>query len=238
MAILFSTFPTLSVSNKKYFSLPTKPINNLTSKRHLILQTSFLCIGIGISLTPQLSLAQEAPSESLISSVENTKSWFQFYGDGFSIRVPPEFQDLMEPEDFNAGQSLYGDKAKTRTFSARFASSDGSEILSVVTRPTNQLKITFLQAQNITDLGSLNEVAKIFIPGGATLYSAKSIKVQEDEDLRTYYFYEFGKDEQHIALMAGVDSGKAFIAGATAPESKWDIDGEKLRSAAVSLTIL
>lgn len=144
----------------------------------------------------------------------------------------------MEPEDFNAGQSLYGDKAKSKTFSARFASSDGSEILSVVTRPTNQLKITFLQAQNITDLGSLKEAAKIFVPGGSTLYSARSIKIKEDEGFTTYYFYEFGKDEQRVAMMTGVNSGKAFIAGATAPKSKWDSDGVKLRSAAISLKIL
>lgn len=25
---------------------------------------------------------------------------------------------------------------------------------------------------------------------------------------RTYYFYEFGRDEQHVALVAAVNSGK------------------------------
>ncbi|RDX61396.1 hypothetical protein CR513_60384, partial [Mucuna pruriens] len=242
MAVLFSN---LGITNtKSFFSFTSKPIicgaKNVTSKRNLILQTSLLCIGIG--LTPQVPVAQSSPqpspSKSLLSSIEDTKSWFQFYGDGFAIRVPPEFKDIMEPEDFNAGQSLYGDKAKEKTFSARFASSDGSEILSVITRPTNQLKITFLQAQNITDLGSLKEAARIFVPGGATLYSARSIKIKEDEGFATYYFYEFGKDEQHVALMTGVSSGKAFIAGATAPQSKWDSDGVKLRSAAISLKIL
>ncbi|CAL5427095.1 unnamed protein product [Camellia sinensis] len=89
-------------------------------------------------------------------------SWFQFYGSGFAIRVPPQFEDIMEPEDYNAGLSLYGDKAKPKTFAARFASSDGSEVLSVVIRPSNQLKITFLEAKDITDLGSLKDAAKIF----------------------------------------------------------------------------
>ncbi|KAL2325467.1 hypothetical protein Fmac_024525 [Flemingia macrophylla] len=243
MAILFSN---LGINNTKpFFSFTSKPIicgaNNLTfSKRNLILQTSLICIGVG--LTPQVPVAQSSHQESssipLLSSIENTTSWFQFYGDGFAIRVPPEFKDVMEPEDFNVGQSLYGDKAKSKTFSARFASSDGSEILSVVTRPTNQLKITFLQAQNITDLGSLKEAAKIFVPGGSTLYSARSIKIKEDESFTTYYFYEFGKDEKRVAMMTGVNSGKAFIAGATAPKSKWDSDGVKLRSAAISLKIL
>ncbi|KAK7391971.1 hypothetical protein VNO78_20396 [Psophocarpus tetragonolobus] len=244
MAILLSN---LCITNTKPFcSFSSKPVicgaKNLTSKRNLILQTSLLYIGIG--LNPQVSVAQSLPqnqeslSKSFLSSIENTTSWFQFYGDGFAVRVPPEFKDISEPEDFDAGQSLYGDKAKTKTFSARFASSDGSEILSVVTRPTNQLKITFLQAQSVTDFGSLKEAAKIFVPGGSKLYSARSIKIKEDEGFTTYYFYEFGKDDQHVALMTGVNSGKAFIAGATAPQSKWDSDGVKLRSAAISLKIL
>ncbi|KAJ0014216.1 hypothetical protein Pint_19971 [Pistacia integerrima] len=74
--------------------------------------------------------------------------------------------------------------------------------------------------------------------GGSTLYSARTIKIKEEEGFKTYYFYEFGKDEQHVALVAAVNSGKTIIAGATAPESKWDDDGVKLRSAAISLTLL
>lgn len=185
-----------------------------------------------------ISFAEKSPSKSILSGIANTKSWFQFYGSGFAIRVPPQFEDIMEPEDYNAGLSLYGDKAKPKTFAARFASSDGSEVLSVVIRPSNQLKITFLEAKDITDLGSLKDAAKIFVPGGSTLYSARSIKIKEDEGFRTYYFYEFGRDQQHVALVATVNSGKVFIAGATGPQSKWDDDGVKLRSAAVSLTVL
>uniref|UniRef100_A0A1D1YX82 Dynein heavy chain 7, axonemal n=1 Tax=Anthurium amnicola TaxID=1678845 RepID=A0A1D1YX82_9ARAE len=113
----------------------------------------------------------------------------------------------------------------------------GSEILSVVVRPSNQLKITFLEAKDITDLGTLKEAAKIFVPGGATLYSARTIKIKEDEILRSYYFYEFGIDDQHLALVAAVNSGKAVIAGAAAPQSKWEDDGVKLRSAAISLSV-
>nr|XP_025679944.1 uncharacterized protein LOC112779809 isoform X2 [Arachis hypogaea] len=171
----------------------TKHLFPFTSRRTLFLQTPFL--SIAIALIPQAPLlhssAQVSPSKPLLSAIENTKSWFQFYGDGFAIRVPPDFQDIMEPE-----------------------------------------------AQDITDLGSLKDTAKIFVPGGATLYAARSIKIKEDDGFRTYYFYEFGRDEQHIALVAGVSGGKAIIAGATAPQSKWDSDGVKLRSAAVSLKIL
>ncbi|KAJ1387466.1 Mog1/PsbP, alpha/beta/alpha sandwich [Sesbania bispinosa] len=142
---------------------------------------------ISINLTPQvpvaLSSSQVSPSKSLLSSIVSTKSWYQFFGDGFAIRVPPEFQDIMEPEDLNTGESLYGDKVKEQPFGALFASSDGSS------------------AHNVH-------------AGGATLYSARSIKIKEDDGFRTYYLYEFGRDEQHFALVAGVSSGKAIVAAA------------------------
>nr|GFA33363.1 DUF1795-like photosystem II reaction center PsbP family protein [Tanacetum cinerariifolium] len=73
---------------------------------------------------------------------------------------------------------------------------------------------------------------------GTNLYSARAIKIKEDEGYRTYYFYEFGNDDQHAAVVAAVNRGKTIIAGVIAPESKWVDDGVKLRSAAVSLTVL
>ncbi|GAV63210.1 hypothetical protein CFOL_v3_06730 [Cephalotus follicularis] len=241
LSLSLSLHPPNPTQNPKPTSLATTTTyNNTTSKRHLILKTTSVCI---ISLTTQNPLAQSLadsspPSKPALSGIANTKSWFQFFGNGFSIRVPPHFEDIMEPEDYSAGLSLYGDKAKPKTFAARFASPDGSEVVSVVVRPSNQLKITFLEAKDITDLGSLKQASKIFVPVGSTIYSARTIKIKEDEGFKTYYFYEFGRDYQHIALVVAINSGKAFIAGATAPQSKWDDDGVKLRSAAISLTVL
>ncbi|KAL6909939.1 hypothetical protein ACP4OV_001197 [Aristida adscensionis] len=187
----------------------------------------------------------------VLGGIANTRSWSQYFGSGFSIRVPPTFDDILEPEDYNAGMTYYGDKAKPRAYAARFASPDRDELVSVVIKPSNQLKITFLEAKDITDLGTLKEASKIFVPAGAKVYSARTIKVKDEEDIisfylrdrsshRTYYFYEFGLDKQHVALMATVNSGKVsvtYIAGATAPETKWNNDGVMLRSAAVSLSI-
>ncbi|XP_025888327.1 uncharacterized protein [Solanum lycopersicum] len=232
-----STLLSLSVSIH-----PPKPLqkpNSMCTQPNSISRRQVFFTGSNLLLSQLIPKSDaQTNSNSFLSGIANTKSWFQFYGDGFSIRVPPEFQDLTEPEDYNAGLSLYGDKAKPKKFAARFASSDGSEVLSVIIRPSNQLKITFLEAKDITDLGSLKEAAKIFVPAGSTLYSVRTIKIKEDEGFRTYYFYEFVRNEQHVALVAGVNSGKAVIAGATAPESKWAEDGLKLRSAAVSMTIL
>ncbi|KAL6610193.1 hypothetical protein ACP70R_040162 [Stipagrostis hirtigluma subsp. patula] len=181
--------------------------------------------------------APPAKPGGVLGGIANTRSWSQYYGSGFSIRVPPSFDDILEPEDYNAGTTYYGDKAKPRAYAARFASPDRDELVSVVIKPSNQLKITFLEAKDITDLGTLKEASKIFVPAGAKVYSARAIKVKDEEDVRTYYFYEFGLDKQHVAVMATVNSGKTYIAGATAPETKWNADGVKLRSAAVSLSV-
>ena len=76
--------------------LVSAPIS--TSKRNLILKTSLLCISSIPHLHVPQSSAEVSSSKSLLSSIANTTSWFQFYGDGFAIRVPPEFEDIMEPE--------------------------------------------------------------------------------------------------------------------------------------------
>ncbi|KAL4354731.1 hypothetical protein GQ457_06G020510 [Hibiscus cannabinus] len=239
MAFLLSLSPNPPLNPKLPSLNPPLPTKTLNTKRQFMVNTASFCIIFLAQQNPiPPSLAEASTPSKPALNIANTKSWFQFYGDGFAIRVPPEFEDIMEPEDFNAGASLYGDKAKPRTFAARFASTDGSEVLSVVVRPTNQLKITFLEAQEITDLGSIKEAAKIFVPGGSTLYNARTIKIKEDEGFKTYYFYEFERYDQHVAIMATVSSGKAIISGATAPSSKWDDDGVKLRSAAISLTAL
>jgi len=34
----------------------------------------------------------------VLGGIANTRSWSQYYGSGFSIRVPPSFDDILEPE--------------------------------------------------------------------------------------------------------------------------------------------
>ncbi|KAG9457449.1 hypothetical protein H6P81_001957 [Aristolochia fimbriata] len=243
MALLLFSSPLKPPRNPKLQNPYSRFAHVCCSRRDVTLKTAAAVSVLSLPLNWRLpsdaiALPDNAPSKPFISGIASTKSWFQFFGDGFSIRVPPQFEDVMEPEDYNAGFSFYGDKAKPKTYAARFASPDGSEVLSVVIRPSNQLKITFLESKDITDLGSLKEAAKIFVPGGATLYSARSLKIKEDEDIRTYYFYEFGVADQHAALVAGINKGKAYIAGAAAPQPKWENDGVKLRSAAISLSVL
>jgi hypothetical protein len=168
---------------------PYKPkilSSSATFRRDVVLRTASLCF-VSFIFQNQIPESLADPLKStkpLRLGIANTKSWFQYFGSGFAIRVPPDFEDVNEPEDYSAGLSLYGDKAKPQTFAARFQTPDGSEVLSVVIRPSNQLKITFLEAKDISDLGSLKAAARLFVPGAATIYSARTIKVKEEEGLR------------------------------------------------------
>lgn len=87
---------------------PAIPTITTSSKRLFLLKTASLCI---ISLTPPYPIAHSSaepsqPPKPALSGIANTKSWFQFYGSGFAIRVPPQFEDITEPEVYNTALSL------------------------------------------------------------------------------------------------------------------------------------
>lgn len=74
------------------------------SRREVSIQSLTISI---VSLTPWVSVPTALsasletgapPRKPSLSGISNTKSWNQFFGDGFSIRVPPLFKDIMEPE--------------------------------------------------------------------------------------------------------------------------------------------
>eukprot|EP00249_Psilotum_nudum_P000315 c11405_g1_i1 orf=511-1359(-) len=182
----------------------------------------------------QNSLASSS-SSSVGKGFIDTGSWYRFQGKGFEISVPPHFEDILEPEVFSSGSSLYGERAKPKSFVARFASPDRSEILSVVIRPASQLKLSFFETKDITDIGSIKEAANIFVPAGAKLCVAHTIKSADSP--RTYYFFEFLSQQTHIAMEAAASGGKVFVVGAIAPQSKWKDDGKMLRSAAFSFSV-
>lgn len=95
---------------------PPKPPQNPSPKFHCSSRRSFaignaaasmVSLAVALALPvisnpiPALSVAEQEvapPRKPLLPGISSTKSWFQFYGDGFSIRVPPQFEDIMEPE--------------------------------------------------------------------------------------------------------------------------------------------
>ncbi|KAL8231773.1 hypothetical protein R6Q57_001551 [Mikania cordata] len=119
---------------------PYNPVANSLSEQSSTSRRAFISISSVSSLIafvqPPNLIAQPSSTSSkntILSGITSTKSWFRYFGDGFAIRVPPDFEDIMEPEDYTAGLSLYGDKAKPRTFAARFATPDGLTWLEINT---------------------------------------------------------------------------------------------------------
>lgn len=85
------------------------PIFHVNSSRRLLIFTTSISLSSTLSLALQWpgvplwasadSSTSPSPSpSSFLSGIANTKSWFQFYGNGFAIRVPPQFEDITEPD--------------------------------------------------------------------------------------------------------------------------------------------
>ncbi|KAI5071715.1 hypothetical protein GOP47_0013966 [Adiantum capillus-veneris] len=201
-------------------STPTPPISSsgepiMTMRRRKLVHSTLA----------SLLLMGASPARAVESDFED---WYRYEGAGFALSVPPDFEDIRDPEEFVDG-SLYGNKAKPKMFEARFASPDRSEVLSVVVRQSAQLKLTFLAVKDVTDLGSLRDSAKIFVPAGAKLFAARTIKSTDENPNRTYYYYEFASGGNYVALEAGASGGQVYVLGVTAPKDKWKDDYRKLR---------
>lgn len=209
---------------------PHSSITTCIARRRFVHGSLAASMALYSSWTPPCRAIEEAIEKEL-------EEWYRYEGNGFALSVPPDFEDIRDPEEFVDGP-LYGNKAKPKTFEARFASPDRSEVLSVVTRQSSQLKLSFLAVKDVTDLGSLKEAADIFVPLGAKLYVARTIKTSEEDLNRTYYYYEFATGDNYIALEAGASSGQVFVLGVTAPKRKWKDDSRKLRLAASSFSLL
>lgn len=180
------------------------------------------------SVTPSVSEVRKP--------IVETESWYRFRGDGFAIKVPPEFEDIVEPDE--GGTSLYGERAKEKPFAARFASPDRQEVLSVVIRQASQLRLSFFETKDISDFGSLKEVAGIFVPAGSKILSARIMNSADTQVPRKYYLYEFVSKDKRVAMSAAAAAGRVYVVGAMAPQSRWKDVGITLRSAAASFSIL
>lgn len=179
--------------------------------------------------------AQQSASKPKKSRV-NTDTWYRFRGEGFTMKYPPDFEDIVEYDE--SGSSLYGERAKERPFAARFASPDRKEVLSVVVRNASQLKLSFYETQDITEFGTLEEAAKMFVPAGSKIVAAAALKPTDSRIPRTYYLYEFlAKNDKRVAMSAAAAGGRVFVFGAMAPNSRWNEVGSKMRTAAVNFSL-
>ena len=94
-------------------SSPARPLSRCAaSRRDFTIHTTVAAASAAMSHVVAAA-AEEAPpllastptppslnggATSLLGGIANTRSWSQYYGSGFSIRVPPSFDDVLEPE--------------------------------------------------------------------------------------------------------------------------------------------
>ncbi len=92
------------------------------------------------------------------------------------------------------------------------------EVVSLGVRRAADLRPTFLQVNDISDFGTLEAVAALLVPPGATLLSSTSAThiapsptaAADDVPLdRTYFTYEFSRGALHGCLVAASKYGKA-----------------------------
>lgn len=88
------TFPSSSDPTHTFFSRRTLILTAFTSSSLVPLSSA---VALPEQPPPPPQSSSNSPN-SFLSGIANTKSWFQFYGDGFAIRVPPDFEDINEPE--------------------------------------------------------------------------------------------------------------------------------------------
>lgn len=80
------------------------PSRRSCSRRDAIILTSIVLPAI--SFAPfRSSAATDSPEKAntstrkpFLDGIVNTKSWFQYIGDGFTIRAPPQFDNIIEPD--------------------------------------------------------------------------------------------------------------------------------------------
>eukprot|EP00850_Spirogloea_muscicola_P001280 SM000004S15150 [mRNA] locus=s4:1606133:1607564:+ [translate_table: standard] len=119
-------------------------------------------------------------------------------------------------------------------FSARYASADKQEVLSVLIRNTPTLRLSFFEVKDVTQLGELQEAAKFLLPTGAKVVSSR---LAEQND-KKYYLYEFRARGKRVAMSVAVNKGKVYVFGATAPEERWQTDAGLLRAATQQFAIV
>eukprot|EP00271_Cylindrocystis_brebissonii_P009652 TRINITY_DN2469_c0_g1_i2.p1 TRINITY_DN2469_c0_g1~~TRINITY_DN2469_c0_g1_i2.p1 ORF type:complete len:381 (-),score=57.30 TRINITY_DN2469_c0_g1_i2:96-1238(-) len=168
------------------------------------------------------------------------ETWERFRGDGFALRVPPGYMNILaesEPEDDGRPRSTISDKPKS-PFVARFASPDREEVLSVVSRPTNGLRLSFFEVKDVSDLGPIDEAASVFIPPGARLLATRQYVLTPDRVPRTHYLFEFVSQGMHVAMNAVIAKGQVYVLGATTAEERWSSAAGRMRTAAKAFSLV
>lgn len=91
---------------------------------------------------------------------------------GFSV-----LEDEPDPSSASRPRSTLDGEVQ-RPIRARFISPDGRSVITVLARDASSIKPTFLQLNDISQYGDLQEVANLLLPRGSRVVAAESKTVQ------------------------------------------------------------
>ncbi|GBG81469.1 hypothetical protein CBR_g32459 [Chara braunii] len=198
-----------------------------------------------------VSTERDVASSSGSGPTERGGRWLVIRSKEYSVSLPPGFEDVLQEEEAptlprstltgGGGSSNGGGGA---TLLLRFSSTLMPATISLVKRQVAGMRLTFFQANDIGDLGTVAGVADLFVPPGAKLLSLSSStssassvdrsngeQPADDKPQRNYYQYEFLHRRQHVALRAAVNRGQVYVLGGTTPQENWMAVSEQMRGA-------
>lgn len=180
--------------------------------------------------------------ESTAAPVQNiaNKPWASFIDREFSFNYPSSYMIIENNANDFEPRSTLNAQRKMSPIKAELRSMDGTSYLNVISKQSAMLKQTLFQVTNITQLGDVKDVARLFFPAGTTIVSCYS-KIYEQPATSTksplgvirrdpIVIYRYSvklADGSNAELAIGARLGQLFILGAGSAAENWeDIRGE------------
>lgn len=200
------------------------------------------------------SLSKE--NESVLpgsAKASDPSSWPTFVASRFKFSYPPDLR-IIEEDIFAASYAPEPVRStvtpvKENPVKAEVESEDGLQRVSVVVRLASGIKPTFTQVTDISQWGTVKEVATLLLPPGATVVAYDTFTVKQppkqgpfgpiERDPTTLYWYQVMlRDQTQVAMSVGALKGQIYVMGAAAPAEVWQRNGESLRKCAESFRLI
>ncbi|KAG2498419.1 hypothetical protein HYH03_003677 [Edaphochlamys debaryana] len=230
-------------------------IQNAATRRELLqLGIALPLLGAGPALADSAAPVASAPAPMAITEapygvdeVPAAPEMAEVYLDVDFQIVPPRgwaFVDTQPPYD----PERRGPAPEPSPIRARFDSPDGSAVVSVLVRPASAIKQMVLQVTDVTQLGTLEEAAKLLLPKGSRVVKGSVLQVNRppketpagpvELPPKTYYRYEFTLNGLHVAMNISAQRGRVYVAGCSVADGAlWAKYGPALRASAESFRL-
>eukprot|EP00887_Chlorella_sp_A99_P007557 scaffold28.g7557.t1 len=219
-----------------------------------------LALGAALLLVAPGAAADEAAADVAALDAPlplvDPSTWPQFVDFTYRFRYPPNWT-VMEDAMVSSAPASTNQRWKENPVKADLRPPAGAARLTVVERQASTLKQTLTQASargaviDITGLGSQAEVAALLFPPGARLLAAGAqayalpprdtgtvFGVLQRAPITIFRYEVALPGGTRMAAAAGVQLGRLFVIGGSAPEGDWAAVGPELRAAVASFQLV